>query len=831
MRQARLLGTFFSVVLTSSATFVGGLALTGCEDAKRTGSSDCRGPACANTAPALDFKSKQPTFSAHLRVLDAAGKPVSKASVMLDQRTTKSTDAEGRVVVKDLDARKSLDVRVSTKGAAPHLAKTDAYSAGQRTQTLTLAKTAFSEQVDLKQGVTVQKDFGQLELAPQSIGNKDGSRVSKGKLEITDLASTKAAREQLAAVVKGKNRRGEAALLKSVQALVHVGLTDGADAPLNLAPTKAAGLVLKLPPEARAAVGEELSLWSLADDGSTLQEEGRCTVEPALEAGGARVCKGHVPHFSSWALVETEESAQCINARIALPEDGCLRIEVERVYVESCDAEGENCVEQGLRELTLSSDGSATPQTCGLLPASATQRVSVLYDVDASGCRGADARPNGRRLKRGEPERVKAEPAVELLRALQESASAACSERCSAITLRIDESDVADAPLLTDRDNDGFYAAASAEGTHAADCDDADDQVFPGAPEPFCSTRDLNCDGEAGVSEDSIDDARWNAECDLCGLRAGAEKPGNLRDEDCNGSAADRDGDGHSAPEDCDDFDAQTSPDAREIAGNHADENCDGVALDWDGDGVASPAHAYLFASAGLDKSKFTDCDDFDAATRSGASVQSEVGALRDYFDAGERSADYCGLFEASGVPGPTFLAQAIDRNCDGKVTDADGDGYAAPGDLSLGEAQASDCNDFDPRLHARNAAGTGCQEAPPMDAMMCQAAPRAAACPTLQVGAGVVQTACEEALDAGMGTGKGVCAFAGWSEGDPLTLEPGKLWGPCDGGGPLAECPSGAQCGGPLPYSAPISSYLRDTFTAGKELTFKGMCFPTCSL
>jgi hypothetical protein len=152
------------------------------------------------------------------------------------------------------------------------------------------------------------------------------------------------------------------------------------------------------------------------------------------------------------------------------------------------------------------------------------------------------------------------------------------------------------------------------------------------------------------------------------------------------------------------------------------------------------------------------------------------------------------------GRPSSSFHALLIDRNCDGRVTDADGDGYAAIGDLALGAALASDCDDLDPRLHVQ-ALGGGCAGGVTLDdERMCSAAPRKSECPALGLSGGIVQTTCEEALDRGMGTGNGVCAFNGWSEGEPLTLEPGRLWGQCDGGGPLSECPCGAQCGGPLP-------------------------------
>jgi uncharacterized cupredoxin-like copper-binding protein len=830
MRHARLVGTALSIAwrLTLAA------ALHGCSK-DSTETSDCRGSACASAAPALDFGAKQPTFVAHLRVLDAAGKPVSSASVQVDRQVGKSTNSDGRVVVKGLRAETGLLVRVSSKGAAPQLAKTDAYRSGQRTQTLTVVPLAFDEQVDLKQRVLVQKDFGRLELEPQSIATKDGSRVSKAKLEVADLSSTKAARHDLATAVKGVNRRRSPVLVKHVHALMHVALSDAEGEALNLAPTKNATLVLKLPREVSAQVGDELPLWSLDEKSLTLNEEGRCVVSREGGASEDRVCKGHVSHFSMWAVAEAESEAQCLKASVALPSDSCAKIEVERVWVESCDADGDHCSETGLRELSLAaSEGAAKgapPTTCGVLSDTPTLRVSALYDVDASDCRGSAAPKSGRRLKRGQAERVPAQAASELLTALAADGQAGCNERCSAIALGIDEEDLR-GPVITDTDDDGFYAGL-ADDAPDLDCDDTDAQVFPGAPELLCSTRDLDCDSaHAGNVDGASEDALWNASCGLCQEQGSAEVPGNLRDEDCDGSAEDRDADGHAAPEDCDDFDPTSAPGLAEVPGNAADEDCDGVALDWDGDGAFSAAHLYLAASLELAPSAFGDCDDFDPDTHPGADVRSEAGGLASYFSDGRRSADYCSLFDTSGQPTSTFYRQAVDRNCDGKLSDADGDGFTSAGDLSLGEAQAGDCDDFDPRVHTRAESGTGCAPGSALDdEAQCSAAPRTPTCPTLQIWDSIVPTQCEEALDRGVGTGQGVCAFVGWSEGNPLTLEPGRLWGPCDGAGPLAECPSGTQCGGPVPYTGEIDGYLRDKFSAGAALVFQGMCFPKCSL
>lgn len=802
-------------------------SLAGCSQDDKNQQSACAGGSCASSAPPIDFSKGSASFTAHLRVLDAAGKPLDKASVQVG-KSKGTTDADGRVAIKSVDAKASAVVQVARKSTAPYVGKTDAFLSGQRTQNVSLAPLAFEAQVDLEQTVTVQKDFGRLELEPNSIADKNGTRVSKAKLEVADLASSKAAREELLPSFKAVDKKGEPTALKSLDALAHVKLTDAAGNPLNLATTKAATLELKLPKENTAKLGDELSLWSLDEGTLTLKEEGSCVVNNQKSAaGGERVCKGHVPHFSIWAVAAAapDSELQCLNARVAIDVEGCFKLEVERVYVESCDENGAACREVPFQALSLLPVGGVLPSTCGVVTDSPTQRVVALYDVDASGCRGADKQKSGRRIKRGDARVTNSQRASSLYADFARSTERVCEESCGARELRIVQADL-DAPLLVDRDEDGFYTG---DAVDKADCDDDDASVFPSAPELFCSEKDRDCDGERGAE---VDDASFNAGCALCGASEGAEVPGNLRDEDCDGVAEDRDGDGVSAPADCDDFDAAAAPGKREIPGNQLDEDCDGVAADWDGDGKLSSLHLYLAEQLSLGQSAFGDCDDFDASIYPGAAPMSEAGALRGYFDADTRAAGYCDLFDGMGQPSAVFHALLIDRNCDGKVSDADGDGYAAIGDLALGESLASDCDDFDPRVHIQDANTGRCMSGVSIvNDSMCSAAPMTPQCPAIGLSGGFVQTTCEEALDRGVGTGAGVCAFLGWSEGDPLTLEPGRLWGPCDGAGPLPECPTGAQCGGPLPLSAAIQSYLETTYTGGKALAFAGMCFPKCTL
>lgn len=790
----------------------------------------CASASCAASGPALDFSKGDASYTAHIRVLDAAGKPVQKADVLIG-KSKGTTDADGRVSIKSIDAKATAVVQVSHKDTAPHVATTDAFLSGQRTQTLSVAPLAYAGQVDLSETVTVQKDFGRLELPANSIADKSGARVGKARLEVADLGSTKDARDALAASFKALDRTGAPTALKSLDAIAHVRLTS-ANNELNLATTKAATLELTLPKESKAGVGDVLSLWSLDQPTATLHEEGSCVVNAQESAGeSGRVCKGHVPHFSIWALGEAAPDAplQCLNAQLTLDVPSCFKVEVERVFVESCNDSGGDCHEAPFRELALSAEGSAVPSSCGVVAASATQRVVALYDVDARACTGADKQKGGRRIKRGDAKVTPSQDAHVLLASFASETARLCSESCGARELRVALADL-DSPVLVDHDDDGFYAQTDgALASGSADCDDGDARVFPSAPELFCSDKDQNCDGELGSQ---VDDATFNASCALCGLKSGKEVPGNLRDEDCDGRAEDRDGDGYAEPEDCDDFSAESAPGLSEIAGNQRDEDCDGVVADFDGDGALSSLHLYLGARLGLPPGAFADCDDYDATIFPAASPKSEAGALASYFSADTRSAGYCDLFDGTGQPTGAFHALLVDRNCDGKVTDADGDGYAAFGDLTLGATLATDCDDFDPRVHVADAGGTACAGGVTLnDERTCRAPVRTPQCPAIGLSGGFVQTTCEEALDRGVGTGKGVCAFLGWPDGDPLTLGPGRLWGPCDGSGLLPECPAGAQCGGPLSFSSEISDYLESTYTMEKPLSYKGMCFPKCTL
>jgi len=316
-----------------------------------------------------------------------------------------------------------------------------------------------------------------------------------------------------------------------------------------------------------------------------------------------------------------------------------------------------------------------------------------------------------------------------------------------------DESDCAD---RTDYNCDGStgYADADYDGAAACeDCDDADRDVFPGAPE-LCNERDDDCDGD--VDTDAIDAPSWYADTDADGYGDGAvvsvscdapagyiadgtdcddtsaatspagDERCNGVDDDCDGTIdeddasdattwyADADGDGHgdagdsspacdqpagyvADPTDCDDADADVSPAATESC-NGLDDDCDGTVDEDD----ASDALAW-----------YTDADGDgwgDAATETHACAE-PAGAVDNDED--------CDDGDADTRPDADEVCGGADEDCDGEVdeasavdaaswyADTDGDGYGdaaiasvactAPADTT---ADDTDCDDGDAGVH-----------------------------------------------------------------------------------------------------------------------------------
>ncbi len=284
-----------------------------------------------------------------------------------------------------------------------------------------------------------------------------------------------------------------------------------------------------------------------------------------------------------------------------------------------------------------------------------------------------------------------------------------------------------------DVDGDGF-------STSEGDCDDTDDETFPGAVET-CDGRDQDCDDEvdegvtsywyADVDGDGFGDAdapiegceqpevgasTIGTDCDdaAADVYPGATETCDDRDEDCDtevdegllvGWWLDVDGDGWGgddtygesceAPagsvdvgEDCDDTRRDVSPDADEVC-DELDNNCDGavdegVATTWyvdvDGDGWG---RGDLSLAACAQPTGYAavdgDCDDADALT-SPAGVEVCGGADEDCD--GE-------VDESDAVDAPTWYADG-DADGFGDGTSTTASCLAPPGTAS----RADDCDD-----------------------------------------------------------------------------------------------------------------------------------------
>jgi hypothetical protein len=305
---------------------------------------------------------------------------------------------------------------------------------------------------------------------------------------------------------------------------------------------------------------------------------------------------------------------------------------------------------------------------------------------------------------------------------------------------------------LDDADGDGACAPA--------DCNDANPNVRPGAPEA-CNGVDDDCVGGAAGEGDGDGDGMRVCEGDCVDT-----DPSIPRAEQCNGidddcvagvpvDERDLDGDGfRTCTGDCADTNNARYPGAVEVPGNGVDENCDGSDAavcydddDDDGFGDTTVAGPVGCGSAGM-AALNGDCDDLDDGLYPGAADRPDDGVDQDCSGADTVTcwADMDGdLFgagvaaeEPSGVCAPGLLVSGVgtdcddldqdtfpgsqdvpgdgvDQDCSGRDaatcwTDADGDGYGSPGAFVTVDtegrcpagsvADATDCNDGARSVH-----------------------------------------------------------------------------------------------------------------------------------
>ncbi len=223
----------------------------------------------------------------------------------------------------------------------------------------------------------------------------------------------------------------------------------------------------------------------------------------------------------------------------------------------------------------------------------------------------------------------------------------------------------------------GFVSEDKASGDFA-DCDDSDDDVFPGADETWYDGVDSDCSGGSDYDQDGDGHEHDGFDGDDCDDEDEAIHPDADEvwydgvDQDCDEhSDNDQDFDGHDdwehGGDDCDDLDDEVYPGAEEIWYDGVDQDCDGRSdYDQDYDGYESDAHLG------------DDCDDEDAYVNPGMEetwydgVDADCAGDDDYdqdmdgFQSAEHGGDDCDDEEPAIHPDALEWIDGEDNNCDG---------------------------------------------------------------------------------------------------------------------------------------------------------------------
>ena len=795
----------------------GGLAGFGCG---KSSEPDMETPGGVDTPPEVFSKT---VFNPQVELIDPAGNPIADASVVFGTSSVRSKE-DGIATLPEQAIDKTIVVTVKADGYAPTtktLSSMNAYAP----LTVELRKLV-DHVVDSQTGGNVDLGDAAVTLAGRSFFLPDGTAYS-GMVTVkavTVFDPVTGADSLAAGDLAGPGSEGPEPL--DIYSVINVDVLGAAGQPLSFSAGQRAQVSFLLPDESMQAVGDVLPLYTIDQATGLWEESSSCTVQAAARPVGDRnlECVGSVEHFSAVAAgLNRNRYKVCANVTLKLARafiaPSFLQIWRVAVSASYSDAWEEKAGEK---------PGGTAP--LGKLKVSwlAPKRIEkelVQLLVFHGGTKSKSTVATGNKAFR---------------------IPVGLDGTCPNTTIYYDpttsefglDAPPPAKPRLVDMDGDGFYAGS--------DCDDNDRTIYPGARSVACSAKDHNCDGRPDLTSFGPTlaawlDTTWNSRCPVTKMQCPEvltnEVLGNRRDEDCDGFASDGDGDGYFAvidpkraasgkPSDCHDQNAATHPGATEVPGNAFDENCDGLAADQDGDGF--PSALQLALEGKSQTTTGVDCNDFNKAVHPGSGVK-DFPVLAQFYAGNRRRASFCSLFDSMGKPRARLLNLFFDadRNCNGVLEDLDGDGKLVAAAGTFTNTPPFDANDLDPRISTKDQTASMNDSTCTPDLNNFGAGSREV-CPRLFNR----EQQCVDTYSEGVATGEFACGSPEW---DTFSIPPtpfgfGEQYGPCSTM-VLPDCGTQLLCGGPIRFAPWYQDALKNS-TPAYDVTsesFTGFCMPGC--
>jgi len=458
----------------------------------------------------VDLSDPDAKYAGTLEVVQEDGKP---AAAMLSVGTKSyASDADGKITITDLPAAKTVSGVIKSQGFLSRGVKLSFAAVGQGAKRIVLEKVGVLSTIQASAGGVVDATTTQVSFPANAFLDADGE-VYKGKAVVS------AAAQDPASIALNDYENGESFELRSdfdfdrvpdgylfaeqadgsisfqyPESVFSVDIADEDGNALTINPSATATFRMRLPSITQRLAGDVVDVYTFDETALRWVVDGKCTVEAVQ---GGLDCVGEAKHFSARSMpVNADGKASCFEYR------------VERKNFPA---------EVKVRQWSLSQAGTSTFR-------------AEVNELSAQGMCHVSAQSKGRlvlEITSGGETRLFESAWDEGIPAIKFSAADITKlndkHECPACVVRVVVADWNKLGKATDGDGDGFFVGT---GVNTPDCDDKDEEVYPGAVETVCNTKDLNCDKSVPpgwsmktrtqAAADGVTASIWNGT--LCGL-------------------------------------------------------------------------------------------------------------------------------------------------------------------------------------------------------------------------------------------------------------------------------------------------------------------------